>query len=97
MCELKGWGVQWENPSEKSWGITRDPLARGGCRGHNQTKHPTAIRGEGEGGVMDEQLEKREGTIARYADDPQQLEAAIAGLSEGYLDMAERDDTWTIR
>jgi hypothetical protein len=46
---------------------------------------------------MDEQTSHRESTIARYADGPDQLAAAIAGLSEGELDLAERDDTWTIR
>jgi hypothetical protein len=46
---------------------------------------------------MDEQMSDREATIARYADGPRQLEAAIAGLSEGELDLAEGDDTWTIR
>ena len=46
---------------------------------------------------MDEQLSDREAIIARYADGPNQLETAIAGLSEGELDIAESDGTWTIR
>ena len=46
---------------------------------------------------MDEQMSNREDTIARYADGPIQVETAIAGLSEGDLDIAESDDTWTIR
>jgi uncharacterized damage-inducible protein DinB len=46
---------------------------------------------------MDEQMGNREVIIARYADGPDQVEAAIAGLSEGELDIAESDDTWTIR
>lgn len=46
---------------------------------------------------MDEQTSHRESVLARFADGPKQLEAAIAGLSEGELDVAERVDTWTIR
>jgi hypothetical protein len=46
---------------------------------------------------MDEQLNDREAMIARYAEGPHQLEAALAGLSEGQLDIAERDSTWAIR
>jgi hypothetical protein len=46
---------------------------------------------------MDEQLSDREAIIATYADGPNQLETAIAGLSEGELDIAESDATWTIR
>ncbi|GAH29566.1 unnamed protein product, partial [marine sediment metagenome] len=46
---------------------------------------------------MDEQMSNREDTIARYADGPFQVETAIAGLSEGDLDIAESDDNWTIR
>jgi uncharacterized damage-inducible protein DinB len=46
---------------------------------------------------MDEQTSNREVIIARYADGPNQLEAAIAGLSEEELDIAASDDTWTIR
>ena len=46
---------------------------------------------------MDKQLSDREAIIARYADGPNQLETAIAGLSEGELDIAESDGTWTIR
>jgi hypothetical protein len=46
---------------------------------------------------VDEQLGNREDVIARYADGPDQLETAIAGLSERELDIAESDNTWTIR
>jgi hypothetical protein len=46
---------------------------------------------------MDERLTNRQAIVARYADGPNQLEAAIAGLSEGELDFAESDGTWTIR
>lgn len=46
---------------------------------------------------MDKQTSNREKTIARYADGPKQLEAAVAGLSGANLDIAERDDTWTVR
>ena len=46
---------------------------------------------------MDDQRSDVEATIARYADGPNQLEAAIAGLPEEELDMAESDGTWTIR
>jgi hypothetical protein len=35
--------------------------------------------------------------IASYADGPNQLEAAISGLSERELDAAESEGTWTIR
>jgi DinB superfamily len=42
-------------------------------------------------------MSSREAIIARYAHGPDQLEAAIAGLSEGELDMAASNDTWTIR
>ena len=46
---------------------------------------------------MGEQMSDREAIIARYAEGPTQLEAAIAGLPEGGLDIAESDDAWTIR
>lgn len=46
---------------------------------------------------MDEQMAHRESTLARFADGPNLLEATIAGLSEGELNVAQRDDTWTIR
>ena len=46
---------------------------------------------------MDVQMSNREAIIARYSDGPSELETAIAGLSEGELDLAESDDTWTIR
>ena len=40
---------------------------------------------------MDQQLSDLEAIIARYADGPNQLETAIAGLSEGELDIAAPD------
>jgi hypothetical protein len=46
---------------------------------------------------MDGRLNDREAIIATYADAPNQLETAIAGLSERELDIAESDGTWTIR
>lgn len=46
---------------------------------------------------MNEQLSDREAIIAGYADGPSQLEAALAGLSEGDFDLAESDGAWTIR
>jgi len=46
---------------------------------------------------MVEQGSEREAIIARYADGPRQLEAALAGLPQGGLDVAERDGAWTIR
>ncbi len=46
---------------------------------------------------MNEQMSNQETIIAGYAAGPNQLETALTGLSEGELDIAERDDTWTIR
>ena len=46
---------------------------------------------------MGEQLNDWEEIIAMYAGGPNQLETAIAGLSEGDLDIAESDGAWTIR
>jgi len=46
---------------------------------------------------MGEQMRNREAIVARYADGPVHVEAAIAGLSEGELDIAQSDDAWTIR
>ena len=46
---------------------------------------------------MGRQLTNREAIIAEYAEGPKRLEAAIAGLSEGELELAESDDSWTIR
>jgi len=46
---------------------------------------------------MEEQMSHRGSALARYAEGPAQLAAALAGLSEGELDVAEGDDTWTIR
>ena len=42
-------------------------------------------------------MSNRKAIIAGYADGPNQVETTIAGLSEGELDIAESDDTWTIR
>ena len=46
---------------------------------------------------MSEQTCDPDTILARYADGPAQLEAAIAGLSEEELDLAQTADTWTIR
>jgi len=46
---------------------------------------------------MTEQTRDPDTVLARYADGPAQLEAAIAGLTETDLDMAQTADTWTIR
>jgi hypothetical protein len=46
---------------------------------------------------MSEQTRDPDTILLRYADGPAQLEAAIAGLTEGELDLAESADTWTIR
>jgi hypothetical protein len=46
---------------------------------------------------MTEQTHDPEAILARYADGPAQLEAAIAGLTEEELDLAQSADTWTIR
>lgn len=35
--------------------------------------------------------------LARYADGPAQLEAAIAGLTDAELDLAQTAESWTIR
>jgi len=45
----------------------------------------------------DDPLSDRDAIVARYAAGPGQLHAAIAGLSEEGLDVAERDNDWTIR
>ncbi len=46
---------------------------------------------------MSEQTRDPDTILARYADGPAQLEAAIAGLTEEELDLAQSADTWTIR
>ena len=46
---------------------------------------------------MSEQTRDPDTILARYADGPAQLEAAIAGLTEADLDVAQTADTWTIR
>ena len=35
--------------------------------------------------------------LAHYAERPEQLEAALIGLTEGNLDVAQTPDSWTIR
>jgi uncharacterized damage-inducible protein DinB len=47
--------------------------------------------------AVTEQKRDAEALLARYADGPGQLEAAIAGLSEGDLDLALTAESWTIR
>jgi hypothetical protein len=46
---------------------------------------------------MTQPTRDRDAILARYADGPAQLEAAIAGLAETDLDLAQSADTWTIR
>ena len=46
---------------------------------------------------MTEQRHDPDALLARYADGPAQLEAALAGLTEADLDLALTADTWTIR
>jgi uncharacterized damage-inducible protein DinB len=46
---------------------------------------------------MSEQLTSQNEIIADYADGPNRLEAAIAGLSATDLDIALNADSWTIR
>ena len=46
---------------------------------------------------MPKQTHDPDTVLARYADGPAQLEAAIAGLAETDLDLAQSADTWTIR
>ena len=46
---------------------------------------------------MTEQTRDPDTILALYADGPAQLEAAIAGLAEEDLDVAQSADTWTIR
>jgi hypothetical protein len=46
---------------------------------------------------MSEPLSNQSEIIANYASGPDRLEAAITGLSDGELDMALSDDSWTIR
>jgi hypothetical protein len=46
---------------------------------------------------MEEQAQNPDAILTRYADSPSQLEAAVAGLSETSLDVAQSPDTWTIR
>lgn len=46
---------------------------------------------------MSEQVSSQDEILADYADGPNRLEAAIAGLSEMDLDMTLGKDSWTIR
>jgi hypothetical protein len=46
---------------------------------------------------MTEQTRDPDALLARYADGPVQLEAALAGLGEADLDVAQTAGTWTIR
>lgn len=46
---------------------------------------------------MTKQTRDPDAILARYTDGPAQLEAAIAGLAEAELDLAQSADTWTIR
>jgi len=46
---------------------------------------------------MTEQTRDPDTILARYADGPAQLEAAIAGLTETDLGLAQSADTWTLR
>jgi hypothetical protein len=46
---------------------------------------------------MDTQRSDREAIITAYVKGPDHLQAAIAGLSDGQLDIAPSDGTWTIR
>jgi hypothetical protein len=46
---------------------------------------------------MTEQAENQEAILERYADGPALLETAIAGLDESDLDLAQSDDSWSMR
>ncbi len=46
---------------------------------------------------MEDLKKDRDAAIASYAEGPKLLEKAIAGLSVDGLDLAESNDTWTIR
>ena len=46
---------------------------------------------------MTEQTRDPDAILARYVEEPTQLEAAIAGLTEADLNLAQSADTWTIR
>ena len=46
---------------------------------------------------MGEERNEREVIVASYAEGPRQLEAALAGLPERDLDVAESEDAWTVR
>lgn len=48
-------------------------------------------------GTMNAQLSEHEEIIARYANCPRQLEAALLGLSENNLDLRTSADGWSIR
>ena len=46
---------------------------------------------------MTGQTDNVNATLAQYADGPAQLEAALIGLTESDLNLAQTTDTWTIR
>lgn len=46
---------------------------------------------------MKKQANTSTAILAQYADGPAQLEAALIGLTESALDLAQAPDTWTIR
>jgi len=46
---------------------------------------------------MTEQADNSKAILAQYADGPAQLEAALVGLTESDLNLAQTPDTWTIR
>jgi uncharacterized damage-inducible protein DinB len=46
---------------------------------------------------MTEQADNPSATLALYADGPAQLEAALTGLTESDLNLAQTSDSWTIR
>jgi len=46
---------------------------------------------------MTGQADNINATLAQYADGPAQLEAALIGLTESDLNLAQTTDTWTIR
>ena len=46
---------------------------------------------------MTGQTDNVNATLAQYADGPAQLEAALIGLTESDLNLAQTTETWTIR
>ena len=47
--------------------------------------------------MTEEQAYNPNATLAQYADGPAQLEAALIGLTESDLNLAQTSDSWTIR